>query len=132
MSWDNICELSDYIKTTCDEAKDYNSTADALWKSAEAAFEYAANQLGCSGFQAEWAALTFYSKVLGIKCPIGVLRADDLLYPQYDIQGKVEGWVTQWKETWARERARELLAKHEPGDPASERVLQRWKELAGE
>jgi hypothetical protein len=122
-------ELLAVIRDAIAKGTDYNGSAEALSTCAVAAFMYAASVVGASGFQGEWAALRAYGEVMGIKGPFAVLRGEDLVYPQYDLRRKVEGYIDEWTP-WAAEKARENLL----GDLSHvhPEVLAHWRALAAE
>lgn len=105
----------------------YEQSANALWKAALAAFNYVAQEAGVSGFQASWAALTFYGKAMGIKGPYGVVRGEDALYPQYDISARVESWIEEDWADWLKEEAQKRLDDETFAAPE---VRAYWEELA--
>jgi hypothetical protein len=128
-------ELVAYIEDVCDMKgvtgpDGYEASAEALWKAAAAAFNYAGHVVGATGFQASFAGLQFLKATRGIDGPFAVIDSNQLLYPQYDVEAKVAGWFEEWKP-WLAETAREKLAAsdHDMVHPA---VLARWRELAGE
>jgi hypothetical protein len=47
----------------------YNESAEAMWKVALAAFNYASEVVGASAFQASHAALTFYGQAMHLQGP---------------------------------------------------------------
>jgi len=122
-------QIQALVTLTDDAADGYSLAADAMWKAALLAFNYAADQVGATGFQGSWAALKFYGEVLDIKCPFGVVMADHALYPQYDEVEKVRSWIEGEWRPWIIEEARKKLAESVPGSP---KVLARWRALAGE
>lgn len=121
-------ELIAFIDEKVSQEHDYNTSADALWEVAEAAFNYVASELGVTGFQAGYASMMLLKKTKGLDCPVAVIHGDDLLYPQYDIPAKVAEWIEGWKP-WAGEQARKLLAKSDP-EHVHPDVWRRWEELA--
>jgi hypothetical protein len=99
-----------------DPAHDYNTSAEALRDGTIAAFNYLAHRLGNSGFQASWAILNVLGDVNGYEGPFGVVKADEMLYPQYQTaEQKAREMSAGWKD-WLRERATERLAEYE-ADP---------------
>ena len=108
----------------------YSQAGDALWKAALLAFNYAADQVGATGFQAEWAALRFYGEALSIKGPFGIVMADHALFPQYDEVAKVRDWVESKWRPWLIEQAREALAKDL--SLVHPNVIAHWQSLADE
>lgn len=109
----------------------YEQTAQALVTCALAAFEYAAHHGGVTGFQASWALLNILVRGNGWDGPVLVLKADDLLYPQYpaaDVKSR------EWSESdevrrWLRDRARELIEKRNV-KRAAVAVADHWLTLA--
>jgi len=121
-------ELAAQIQALVDTDHDYSSSADALWKAALLAFNYAANKVGATGFQAGYSALKFYGEALHIDGPFGVVLAEHALYPQYDEVAKVRGWVENEWRPWLIEEAKKKLA--EDHGHASLRVVAHWRALA--
>jgi hypothetical protein len=107
----------------------YQDAADALWKSALAAFNYVAHTEEVTGFQASYAVLEFVRRALQIDGPFALVRGEDVLYPQTDPVERVRGLVAKWRTHYA-ERARELLA--DAGPHVATEVLEHWRELAGD
>jgi len=111
--WAFLCPNCGDRATVQESGDGYNLSADALWKAALLAFNYAAREVGASGFQAEWAALRFYSEALHIDGPFGIVRAENALYPQYDEVAKIRGWIdVEWRE-WIAEQASTKLAEYD-------------------
>lgn len=102
----------------------YESSARAMVDVAKAAFEYAASEVGASGFQASWAALTAYGELMRIEGPFIVLKAEDTLYPQYDLHARLQEFLDNATE-WLGDKAAELLAE-DRGVPA---VREHWQKV---
>lgn len=115
------------LDAICEGPHDYSTSAEAMVTAMVTAGNYVASRLGLTGFQASWAALNAYAKIMDYDCPIIVFKADDLLYPQYDLPGRLADWMHECKP-WLAAQARQKLA----GDTASvvEPVMRRWKKLA--
>lgn len=107
----------------------YSQSADAMWKAAALAFNFAASQVGATGFQASWAALRFYAEVMHVECPFMLIKAEDALYPQYDLLGSVATWLGE-QEQWLSEQAAAKLAQ--PHDHAVRPVVEHWQRLAAQ
>lgn len=105
-------ELADLINSFVALADDYDSAADAMWRAALAAFDYAARGVGATGFQASWAALRFYREAEHVDSPFLVMRLEDALYPQYDLLGRLAGFLEENRD-WLREQATKKLAEYE-------------------
>jgi len=123
---ESLEELTEFIKSKTTENHDYNSASDAMWQVALAAFNYAVREMGTTGFQASTAELMFLAKSRNIDGPFALVTGKDLLYPQYDIESKVERYVDEWTP-WAAEKAKELLQSRPDAAPA---VRLHWQMLA--
>jgi hypothetical protein len=123
---ESLEELTEFIKSKTTEDHDYNTASDAMWQVALAAFNYTARELGTTGFQASAAELMFVAKSRNIDGPFALVMAKDMLFPQYDIESKVENYLDQWSP-WAADRARELLQSSPNAVPA---VKLHWQMLA--
>lgn len=121
-------ELMAFIDEKVGQEHDYNTSADALWQTAEATFNYVASELGATGFQASYAALKLLGKINGYNCPFAVVKAEELVFPQYDVAGKVAGWLESWKP-WAADEARKKLAESDP-EHVHPDVWSHWERLA--
>lgn len=129
---ENAAQLADMIESLtvfdyADDGDGYQKSADALWKAAQAAFDYAAHRVGATGFQASWSALRFYGEVMMIKGPFIILKAEDALFPQYDLPQRVEKFLAE-NRGWLRERAIEKLEGNL--DFVADRVADHWRQLA--
>lgn len=124
--------MEDYEKQTEEERSDsYSRAADAMWQIPLAAFNFAASKMGASGFQAGYAALKFLGEANNLRGPYAYIDGENMLYPQYDILGKVAGYLEEWRP-WAKEEAQKKLKELEadPDRPISPRVVAHWKRLA--
>jgi hypothetical protein len=110
-----------------DVAGGYNLCPELMMNIAVAAFNYASGVLGVTGWQASWAELGFIRTTRHLTGPFAILDGSDLLYPQYDLRAKFEGYMREWPAQLA-DLARALLAEsHEHAHPD---VVARWQELA--
>lgn len=108
---------------------DYNTSAEAMVDPTVAAFNAVAYELGCTGFQASWAALRAYTGIVSIDGPIIVLRAEEALYPQYDLHAKLDEFLNDDDvQEWLRDKAAGYLADKDDQytHPA---VKQRWLDI---
>lgn len=126
---DTVEDLAAYVAALVDRPHDYGTSAYAMSLAAVAAFNFVGKRLGTTGFQASCADLDILRRTRGLDGPFGVVKAENMLYPQYDIPGQVREWLDEWRP-WAAEQARKRLA--ERGNDAHPDVLARWRELAGE
>ena len=102
----------------------YDLGPEVMWRCALAAFEYAAHVVNASGLQASFAELEFLKHSRNLRGPFAVIDGEDMLYPQYDIPTKVQGYLRDWRG-WAREEAVKLLAS----DRGVDRVRRHWQDL---
>lgn len=123
-----IEELSGYIDSLVGQPHDYGTCVYAMSLAATAAFQYVAKRLGCTGFQASLADLDIVRRTRSIKGPFIILKAEDMTYPQYDLQERLAKFMEQSKP-WVVEQAKERLK--EPIDYAHPNVVNHWKKLAG-
>lgn len=110
---------------------DYNTSAEAALEFTVAAFDHAASVLGLTGFQADYVALSVVGKINGYDGPYGIIKAEDMLYPQYSTpEDKATEFAAEWAD-WLRDEARKRLAEFE-AEPvhASPRVVAHWRRLA--
>lgn len=107
----------------------YEQSADALWKAALAAFNLVARRAGVTGFQAGWATMMFFREANLIKGPFGFVKAEDALYPQYNLPEKVRTWLEEDWADWIREEAQKHL-EDDRDLPVNEAVLAHWHKLA--
>lgn len=123
---DLMTEINNLIK----KADSYDTAADTMWESALAAFNFAAREVGATGFQASWAALKFYGEAMNIKGPFLMLKTEDALYPQYDLPGRLQAHLDE-QHDWLRDEARKKLASPSSRS-AAPAVVEHWRKLAGD
>jgi hypothetical protein len=121
-------ELQAYISSLVDREHDYSTCAQAMGMAATAAYNFVANKLGVTGFQASYGGLDFIRRTMHIDGPFVVITADKELYPQYDNQKRLSECQAQWKD-WISGEAKKLLAEKEVA--AHPDVVAHWKKLAG-
>lgn len=121
-------ELSSYIESLRTQDHDYGTCVYAMSLSATAAFNYIANTLGVTGFQASCADLDILRRTRRMKGPFAIINADHMLYPQYDFPNKSRELVDKWRP-WAAEQAIKLLEEHKDADPT---VYNHWQWLAAQ
>lgn len=126
--------ISTFTKyTSSDPGDGYQQSADAMWKAAVAAFNFASSEVGATGYQASWAALKFYQEAMNVKGPFIILKVEDALFPQYDLVGKLEKFLEEQRD-YLREKARESLAESAENDHkyVHPNVLAHWEKLAAD
>lgn len=124
-------QLQKYIDELVGMRHDYGTCAYAMSLAATAAFNFVAHQLGTTGFQAGCADLDFLRRSRSIDGPFIFLKAEDAIYPQYDIRGKVNEWLgsddmVKWLGTKA---AQKLAACENDSMPAHPAVKAHWRAL---
>lgn len=118
-------QLTEYIESLVQKTHDYGTCVYAMSMAAEAAFNYVAHRLGVTGFQASCADLDFIRRTRNMDGPFILLKAEDALYPQYDLPAKLEEAMQSW-QPWLKEHAEKNLRKSEHAHPD---VVAHWKEL---
>jgi hypothetical protein len=124
---ETAAELMEYVESLTERGHDYGTCCYAMSLAATAAFQHVAKKLGVTGFQASCADLDVLRRTRGINGPFILLKAEDMLYPQYDLQQKLRDAMNEWGE-WAAKEAQKRLEEH--GDFTHPDVLARWEWLA--
>jgi hypothetical protein len=122
----SIEELTEFISSVVDRKHDYGTCCYAMSLAATATFNHIASKLGCTGFQASMADLDILRRTRLMDCPFMILKAEDMLYPQYDLHQKLQEAMDGWKD-WAKEKAVQKLEQTPESHPE---VKRRWTELA--
>lgn len=126
----NLEELNAYIEKLVNQEHGYGTCVYAMSMAATAAFNYVASQLGVTGFQAGCADMDAFRRMRGIDGPFMMLQAENMLYPQYNLEGKLKEFMcSSDTQEWLKEEARLRLVDSEYAHP---KVLAHWKKLAGE
>lgn len=120
-------ELAAYIAGLVDRPHDYGTCVYAMSLAATAAFNYVAGKLGVTGFQASCADMDIIRRTRAMRMGFILLKQEDLLYPQYDLRGRVEDWIAKSGPELAKEAAKLL----EEGK-AHPDVMAHWRRLAAE
>lgn len=121
-------QLHEYIASLVNRRHDYGTCVYALSMAATAAFEYVAHKLGVSGFQASCADLDILRRTRRMDGPFMIVRAEDALYPQYDLQGRLTKTLDEWKP-WLKEEAQKKIAESSQDDVHPD-VWRHWLKLA--
>ena len=122
-------QLSDYIESLVNRDHNYGTCVYALSMAAEAAFNYVAHKLGVTGFQSSCADLDFIRRVRSMEGPFILLKAEDMVYPQYDLEEKLRKAMESWKP-WVKEQAQKNLDKD--SEHCHPDVVAHWKKLTEE
>ena len=123
-----IEELSEYIVSVTNREHDYGTSAYAISLAATAAFQYVAHKVGATGFQASCADLDILRRTRGMDGPFILLKGEDMLYPQYDLAGKLQEAMSKWAD-WAADEAAKKIAGHSQ-DQVHPNVWAHWVKLA--
>lgn len=124
---ETLAELTEYIQSLEALDADYGMAVYIASLSAVATLNYLGKTKGMTDFQLSCTDLDILRRMRGLDCPFMIIKADDMLYPQYDIAGYVSEALDKWRP-WAAKEATELLM----GDRSHTHpdVLKRWTELA--
>jgi hypothetical protein len=120
-------ELSAYIAKLVDRPHDYGTCCYAMSMAAVAAFHYVAHVLGVTGFQASCADLDILKRTRHMTGPFMIVNGEDLLYPQYDVPGRVEEFI-RGQRAWLAEEAKRKIADSSNGR-AHPAVRAHWDRL---
>lgn len=123
-----IEELTAYVQKQVSGPHDYGTCVYAMSLSATAAFNFAAGQLGVTGFQASCADLDVLRRTRSIDGPFIILKAYDALYPQMDLREKLEEALREW-EPWLQEEAKKFT-RDSRNRSAHPNVRKHWEALA--
>lgn len=127
----SLSELSTYIKKLVDRPHDYGTCTYAMSMSAVAAFNFAASQLGVTGFQASCADLDILRRTRGFEWG-RILKYEDLLYPQHcnDDHFPSSEHLLNDPEIISElaKRAKTLLNDHN-NDITSKNVIEHWRSI---
>jgi hypothetical protein len=120
-------ELTEYLAEVAKQATDYGTCVYAISLATTATFNYMCHVVGATGFQASCADLDVLRRTRSMDCPFMVVRAEDALYPQYDVPQKVAKFLDEVKP-WLKEQAAKRLA--ESCEHAAKTVIAHWQKLA--
>lgn len=121
----SVEELAAYITEKLAGDYDYNTHIEAIADITLAAFNLAASELGATGFSASHAELLFLQKSRRIDGPFVIIKAENCVYPQYDLMKIAQKYSEQWKPFLAQ-KAKALLDEN---DLAAPEVIVYWKQL---
>jgi hypothetical protein len=124
----NIEELTAYVDGLLKQQHDYGTCVYAVSMAATAMFNYMASQLGITGFQAGCADLDILRRTRHLEGPFMIVKAEDMLYPQYDILTKVTATMKTW-QPWVKEQAIKNLADAAKTN-ATGSVIEHWEKMS--
>jgi hypothetical protein len=119
-------QLIEYIESLVNRPHEYGTCVYALSMAAVAAFYYVGYKLGVTGFQVSCADLDIFRRTRSLKGPFILLKAEDMLYPQYNLMDNLLDAMKEWGP-WAKDQAIKKLAEVPDAHP---RVLAHWEMLA--
>lgn len=119
-------ELNEYVRSLVEREHDYGTCVYAMSLAATAAFNHVAAKLGVTGFQASCADLDVLRRTRGMDGPFIILKAEDMLYPQYDVPGQLQKAIASWQD-WLAEQA---ALKMKDAKKARPDVAEHWEKLA--
>lgn len=117
--------LTSYISGLVDRPHDYGTCVYAMSMSAVAAFNYVADKLGVTGFQASCADLDILSRIRHLKHGFRIVDYGNLLYPQYWDEETRGIYLAALREQPAR-FAKEAADKLSEGRGA-DAILDHWR-----
>lgn len=123
---ETVEELSTYVSSLVDRGHDYGTCVYAMSLAATAAFHFVAGKLGCTGFQASCADLDVLRRLRSIDGSFLILKAEDMVYPQYDLQARLAKFMEE-SRPWVAEQAKKNLAEVKHAHPD---VISHWRKLA--
>ena len=121
-----VDELNEYVRSLVEREHDYGTCVYAMSLAATAAFNHVASKLGVTGFQASCADLDVLRRTRDMDGPFIILKAEDMLYPQYDVPGKLREAMASW-QGWLAEQA---ALKMKDAKTAHPEVAAHWEKLA--
>lgn len=122
----NMDELAGYIGQLTERQHDYGTCVYAMSMAATAAFYFVAHRLGVTGFQSSCADMDILRRTRSMKHGFRIVNAENLLYPQYDVEGDMQKWIEKARLNLA-DAAKKLL-EETPG--AAPGVRAHWEQLA--
>lgn len=128
---DSIEELSTYIKDLAEYKHDYNTSGYAIYKALLSTEQLMAHLLGTTGFQHGYAQMQYMMVTRGSKTGICVVDYDNLLYPQYDVIGRITESIDKVKKSKEfKEHVKSLIAKDDKSKfKAHADVRKHWEDL---
>lgn len=123
-------ELADLVRTLAEREHEYGTCVYAMSIAATAAFNYIANKLGVTGFQASCADLDIVRRTRRLTHGFRIVNYENLLYPQYEGDLTVTP-AKLLKDPELRKRiAEEARKKLEENDEPHPNVKAHWQKLA--
>jgi len=108
---------------------DYGTCVDAMSLASVATFNYVAHRLGVSGPGFQASCLDILRRTRMMRGSFILLKAEDLLYPQYDLHKRLDEAIAGWRP-WLKKEAKKLLAKNRKKGSCAPAVRFHWQRLA--
>lgn len=124
----SLQELANYIETLQGHEHDYGTCVYAMSMAATAAFNYMASALGVTGFQASCADLDIIRRTRHMEGPFILLKAEDMVYPQYDLHKKLDEFMIE-SAPWVKEQA-SIKLRDTNKEFTHPDVIAHWESLA--
>lgn len=125
----NQKELIREIARLVEREHSYGTCVYAMSLAAVATFNYVSHRLGVTGFQASCADLDILRRTRMMRGSFILLKAEDLLYPQYDLRKRLDEAIAEW-QPWLQKEAKKLLAKNKKKGSCAPSVRFHWQQLA--
>lgn len=120
-------ELQALIDALLARPHDYGSAVYAMSIAATATFDFVANQLGATGFQASCADMDILRRTRHLPGPFMLVDGANALYPLYDLQAQTSDFLGGI-QGWLRDQAREKLSQDL--EHVHQNVVAHWQKLA--
>ena len=120
-------ELVNYIEGLQGQDHGYGTCVYAMSLAACAAYNYMADKLGVTGFQASCADMDIIRRNRHMEGPFMLVDVSKALYPQYHLTNDLREYIEK-SSPWLKEQAAKLLADR--SDRAHPEVIAHWRKLA--
>lgn len=127
---DTLTDLVDFIRIMENRPHDYGTCCYAMSMCAEAAFNYIADKLGVTGFQASCADMDLIRRTRGLKFGFKIVDYSKLLYPQYVDEFNMSAEELLENPPTRKAVRAEAVERLKHVDLAHEDVIAHWQRLA--
>jgi hypothetical protein len=111
-TFDSFEELAAFLEEISNQNLDYGTAGSAMAYAGVCAFNTMARKVGATGFQASIASLMAYGSIQRIEGPYGVVKAEEMLFPQNQTPTEsAQEMENEWLE-WASEEAQKKIDEH--------------------
>jgi len=128
----NQKELNEYISNLINQKQDYGTCCYAMSMAAEATFNYVADKLGVTGFQASCADLDFLRRTRNMEDGFAIINYNHFLYPQYLNKEHFPSWedLIYKNRISLAVKSDELLNKIDHVYPPCDDVIKHWERIS--